>query len=134
MENNELLEQEHESGMFVTPLGDFDYQSFPIFEDKKYFITDEELEKLGKHELKWVYDEENRPMLVENDNTSEKRITYITSRMAELKQLLAETDYRAIKYSEGIYTAKEYAPYKEQREAWRKEINDLEVELEEINK
>lgn len=48
------------------------------------------------------------------------------------KRLLANSDYRAIKFAEGEYTVEEYAPYKAQREAWRKEINELEAELEKI--
>ena len=50
-------------------------------------------------------------------------------RIEELKQLLSESDYRAIKYFEGYYTDDEYAPYKAQRQAYREEINQLESEL-----
>ena len=52
------------------------------------------------------------------------------ARISELKQLLAETDYRAIKYAEGYYTEEEYAPYKALRQSYRDEINKLEQELE----
>jgi hypothetical protein len=48
------------------------------------------------------------------------------ARIAELKQLLAESDYKAIKYAEGWLTADEYADTKAQRQAWRNEINELE--------
>lgn len=51
-------------------------------------------------------------------------------RISELKQLLADTDYRAIKYAEGYYTEEEYAPYKALRQSYRDEINKLEQELE----
>lgn len=51
-------------------------------------------------------------------------------RISELKQLLADTDYRAIKYAEGYYTEEEYAPYKALRQSYRDEINNLEQELE----
>ena len=51
------------------------------------------------------------------------------ARINELKQLLKETDYRAIKYAEGCYTDEEYQVYKEQRQAYRDEINELEAEL-----
>ena len=46
-------------------------------------------------------------------------------RIAELKQKLFDTDYRAIKFAEGELTEEEYAPYREERRAWRKEINSL---------
>lgn len=48
------------------------------------------------------------------------------SRIAELKQLLAESDYKAIKFAEGWLTAEEYSDTKAQRQAWRDEINELE--------
>ena len=50
-------------------------------------------------------------------------------RIQELKILLAKSDYKAIKYAEGLISASEYAPIKAEREMWRKEINDLEKTL-----
>lgn len=46
----------------------------------------------------------------------------------ELKKHLSDTDYQAIKYAEGQITEEDYAPIKEQRQAWRDEINRLEGE------
>lgn len=43
-----------------------------------------------------------------------------------LKERLKETDYKAIKYSEGWLTDEEYAPVKAERQAIREEINRLE--------
>lgn len=51
-------------------------------------------------------------------------------RIKVLKAQLAETDYKAIKYSEGIIPPEEYESIKQQRQAWRDEINILEVDLE----
>lgn len=48
------------------------------------------------------------------------------NRIAELKSLLAQTDYQAIKYAEGQLSASEYAEMKKQRQTWRDEINLLE--------
>jgi len=42
-----------------------------------------------------------------------------------LKRQLAETDYIAVKIAEGSATKAEYADVITQRQAWRKEINDL---------
>ena len=50
------------------------------------------------------------------------------ARIAELKTLLAESDYKAIKYAEGWISAEDYAADKTQRQAWRDEINELESE------
>ena len=43
-----------------------------------------------------------------------------------LKHKLQESDYKAIKYAEGILTEEEYAPIKAERQALRDEINRLE--------
>ena len=48
------------------------------------------------------------------------------NRIAELKSLLSQTDYQAIKYAEGQLSANEYEEMKKQRQTWRDEINLLE--------
>lgn len=48
------------------------------------------------------------------------------ARIAELKALLASTDYAVIKIAEGAATPEEYADVIAQRQAWRAEINELE--------
>ena len=47
----------------------------------------------------------------------------------KVKVKLHKTDYQAIKYAEGELTEEEYAPIREQRKAWRVEINALEAEI-----
>lgn len=47
----------------------------------------------------------------------------------ELKQKLEDTDYKAIKASEGQISSQEYEPIKLQRQAWRAEINLCEEEM-----
>ena len=55
-----------------------------------------------------------------------------SERIAELKQLLADTDYVVIKIAEGVATAEEYADVIANRQAWRQEINQLtEVKIDE---
>ena len=54
----------------------------------------------------------------------------INKEISELKKKLFDTDYKAIKYSEGWLTDEEYAEVKAQREEWRKRINELEASLE----
>lgn len=44
----------------------------------------------------------------------------------ELKALLMESDYKALKFAEGWLTADEYAPIKAERQRWRERINELE--------
>ena len=57
-------------------------------------------------------------------------IQAINKEISELKKNLFDTDYKAIKYSEGWLTDEEYAEVKAQREEWRKRINKLEASLE----
>lgn len=56
-----------------------------------------------------------------------------SERIAELKQLLADTDYAVIKIAEGAATSEEYADVIEQRKAWRNEIRELENESDSID-
>ena len=154
------MEKEIEiKGKLVTPLGDFNCQTFPILKTNKFFITDEQLDLLNQHKLKWAYDEDTNeyeqikekpiydektheiigyetreivvrhPKLAENDNTIEEQKANALKRIEELKALLKDSDYRAIKYAEGFYTDEEYKPYKEQRQAYRDEINELEDKI-----
>ena len=44
-----------------------------------------------------------------------------------LKKQLADTDYRAIKYAEGVLTDEDYQSTGIQRQAWRRRINELEA-------
>ena len=56
-------------------------------------------------------------------------IQAINREINELKKKLSDTDYKAIKYSEGWLTDEEYAEAKAQREEWRSAINKLEDRL-----
>lgn len=60
------------------------------------------------------------------DRTAREQAAYPTKRVAELKQLLADSDYAVIKIAEGAATAEEYAELISKRQAWREEINSLE--------
>lgn len=46
----------------------------------------------------------------------------------ELKKKLAATDYKAIKYAEGLISEAEYEEIKTARSKWRERINELEFE------
>lgn len=50
----------------------------------------------------------------------------VDEQIAMLKQNLADTDYKAIKYAEGLISEQDYAEIKAQRQIWRDEINRLE--------
>lgn len=53
----------------------------------------------------------------------------IERRIEELKALLLESDYKAIKYAEGFICEEEYKEIRAQRQAWREEIGKLEEGL-----
>lgn len=113
----------------VYPIGEFNSQDFPEIPGRGIEVTEEDLAKLAKHELKFSTDPEGKTILVPNDPTEENRKREASLRIVELKKLLADSDYQAIKYAEGLISASEYAPIKAKREMWRKEINDLEKSL-----
>ncbi|GHV93624.1 hypothetical protein AGMMS50268_41270 [Spirochaetia bacterium] len=54
----------------------------------------------------------------------EKQAEENTSRVAQLKKYLFETDYIAAKIAEGAATKEEYTDMIEQRAAWRAEIEE----------
>ena len=52
-----------------------------------------------------------------------------TDKIAQLKQKLANTDYKILKLAEGALSLEECADVIKQRDEWRKEINLLEKEV-----
>lgn len=71
-------------------------------------------------------DVDGTPTIVDLYTDKEKAIIVKTKRIAELKGLLKATDYQAIKFAEGVWTAEEYEEVRVQRQAWRDEINACE--------
>lgn len=61
------------------------------------------------------------------------RAEQINSEITALKQLLTNSDYKALKYSEGLISDIEYAETKVYRENLRAQINQLEEELATLN-
>lgn len=60
---------------------------------------------------------------------NENETRELRAEMDLLKEQLAETDYKAIKFAEGWYTPEEYAVVKDERQRLRERINELEQEL-----
>ena len=111
--------------MLIKILNKFNAQSFPL-DDTAIEVDEATLQQIG---ITKCFDVENN-CVIDYDNTEDLRKENAIKRIAELKVLLSETDFRAIKYAEGLYTEEEYLPYKELRQAYRDEINALEQELE----
>ena len=66
------------------------------------------------------------------ETEQELRRAYIIEYISFLKQQLNNSDYKAIKYSEGLYTDEEYEPIKRERENIREKIRKLETQIEEL--
>ena len=56
-------------------------------------------------------------------------INELMGKISDLKRNLNRTDYQAIKFVEGEMLEIDYAPIKEQRKSWRKQINDYEAAI-----
>lgn len=62
----------------------------------------------------------------------ETRITAIESEIRALKQILTQSDYKALKHADGALTDEEYESTRLERQELRDKINALEWELEGI--
>lgn len=71
----------------------------------------------------WTYRKEVCPMKTADDLQKEEYAAEILT----LKKSLADTDYKAIKFAEGVMTDEDYQATGIQRQAWRRRINELEV-------
>ena len=71
----------------------------------------------------YTYLKESCPMKTPEDIQREEYAAEIWT----LKQSLAETDYKAIKYAEGVMADEDYQATGIQRQAWRRRINELEA-------
>lgn len=54
--------------------------------------------------------------------------------LAKLKEELASTDYKAIKYAEHLYSEEEYEPTRKEREELRSKIKELEAQIKKLDK
>lgn len=64
--------------------------------------------------------------------SKDEKIMEIDGQIIGLKQLLAASDYKALKFAEGEIPEDEYAETKEYRQSLRDKINELEAEREKI--
>jgi hypothetical protein len=88
----------------------------------------------GGQDMKWVVDV---PYVAPQEAYDEYEdiqvyVPFTDKELAEreietLMRNLADTDYQAIKYAEGVMTESGYAPIKQQRQDWRYRINYLQA-------
>lgn len=95
----------------------------------KTLYTQEQVDAIfaGRGANQVIKDVDGVPTAVDLYTESELAIAANKKHINELKALLKATDYQAIKYAEGEMPYEEYAPVRELRKGWRKEINDLEA-------
>ena len=60
------------------------------------------------------------------EKNQKRQVSEKNAQIANLKRELVATDYKAIKYAEGLIGEEDYAPIKAHRQALRDEINMLE--------
>lgn len=108
-------------------------------DDDNYCVIDDRSDLANKIIDNYPYVDilyaDNRIVDVIVDEEGKQRATKIDilqNEIETLKQKLSETDYKAIKYAEGLISEEEYEPIKAERQSWRDRINELEKELEEI--
>ena len=64
----------------------------------------------------------------------DERVNDIINEINGLKIILRDNDYKTIKYVEGCISEEEFSEYKKKRAEYRARINELEKELNLINK
>lgn len=111
-------------------------------EEEGHYETVAEYENGGK-DVQWIIDKpyiehkeawiESIPIKVYIEYTqSQIRKQTIEKDISEIKEELAKTDYKTLKYVDGLYTEEEYEPIKTYRQELRNQINLLEEELNEL--
>lgn len=81
-----------------------------------------------------AYDEEEQIQVYVPYSNEYLAIKELESNIANLKEALKLTDYKAIKYAEGWFTEEEYLPIKEERQLYRDKINEYEELIKELEK
>lgn len=111
-------------------------------EEKGHYEVIKEYENGGK-DVKWVVDKEGKEPIEEHDEYEEIQVyipyteeelkqfeqNKILDEIEEIKQQLAATDYKTLKYIDGCYTEEEYAEIKSFREMLREQIRALELKI-----
>lgn len=124
-----------ENGYFKKIEKTIHHDAIPYQEEKSHYETVREFPNGGKEVVKVIDSPEIQARDAYDETVYEDVWAEFTQkekneiRISELKRLLAESDYQAIKYAEGVISVSDYAPIKAKREMWRKEINDLEKTL-----
>lgn len=124
---------------------------FDVDETKGYLINDklfvrhyDEVKEQGHEEVLAEFENGGKELVWVVDVPAEKErdefedilvfvpyddMTLVKLEIENLKQKLFETDYKAIKFAEGLISEKDYASTKIERQNFRNKINELEQKL-----
>lgn len=112
-----------ENPKIVQSFGDVD---FPCLDEN----LSAEIEKIKARAYNSEYTIEDDghpdPKETEGGSIQDKGKALAEAKILALKQRLSDTDYQAIKFSEGWFTEEEFAPMKAYRQSLRDKINELE--------
>ena len=132
----ELTEYDLEKGYLKPDVLEVNVPEQTAVEEVSHYEVIREYPNGGK-DVKKVIDVEGKPYVPAHIKREEIQI-YVpytecelkaisaSREIGELKQKLRDTDYKAIKYAEGVLSEDEYSETKAQRQAWRERINELE--------
>lgn len=97
----------------------------------KTLYTQEQVNAIfaGRGANQVIKDVDGVPTYVKLFTDAELLVETNKKRIAELKALLASTDYQAIKYAEGFISEADYLPIKQVRQSYRNKINELEAQI-----
>lgn len=135
----ELTEYDLTKGYMKSDVIETEIPEQPAVEEQYHYEVVREYENGGK-DIQKVIDVEAKaylPARVEREEigvyipyTERELIVMSAEReISELKGKLAASDYKAIKYGEGVISVAEYAPIRAERQSWRERIGTLEAIL-----
>ena len=128
-----------ELGYFQTGINIIHHEAVEAIPEEGHYVIVREYENGGK-DAEWIvdipgqeaqeaYDEEEIYQIYIPYDENFIRNKQINEDIKMYKQLLVDSDYKAIKYAEGYYTEEEYEPIRDLRQSYRNRINELEQEL-----
>lgn len=131
-----LTDFDLEKGCLKSDVIETEIQEQQAVEEVFHYETIREYKNGGK-DVEKVIDVEGKPYVPAHTETeaiqiyipyTEEELAKVSAsrEIAELKVKLSATDYKAIKYAEGVLTEEEYKDTKVQRQLWRNRINELE--------
>ena len=119
-------------GFLVEDYIEIKHEEVPYIEEQYHYEVVKEYDNGGKDIVKVIdiKGQEHKDAYTEKETIQVYKLKtqamLNADKISDLKAKLAKTDYKAIKYAEGLISADEYSSIKIQRQSWRDMINLLE--------